>query len=112
MQFMVESGAIDWDKVMQVYESSGLPQRSFCKEHDLSFSQFKYHRYQISLKRKSSSQQVPKPNFAPVILSSPMPHQEKEMATLSLPNGIRCELPIGCSREDMLSLLKVLYTCG
>lgn len=38
----------DWPAIIEAWQHSGLPQTVFCREHNISYSHFKYHRYGAS----------------------------------------------------------------
>lgn len=105
-----------WDKIFTQYRESGLTRPVFCKQHDLSYSQFQYQWY----KQHHTSR---------VISESGMKHSESHLfeaisvttstvesvpsvnpieLVICLPNQVRCEIRGGMMSSELPSLLRQL----
>ena len=75
----------EWVELMAAYEAGDLPQREFCKAHDVTYSSFGYWR------RRLRSESAPS-----AFGSSPAPLME--LSPLALGDSIewRVELELGC----------------
>ncbi len=79
-----------WQQHFTVWQQSGLSQRDYCQQHQLTFSSFGYWRKRLKEKGRSPSKLVPvsiKPSSTIVI---------------SLPSGVRIEAPLH-SLTDVLA---------
>jgi hypothetical protein len=88
-----------WQKHIDGWQQSRLSQPAYCKQHDLKLANFGYWRTRLSKTQRSNK-------FIPVDLGSNV------QARVSLPNGIRLEVPVH-SLADVLPLLNraVLEDC-
>jgi hypothetical protein len=99
-----------WFEHVKRWESSGLSQRAYCREHGLhigSFSEYKrqYSQYQLLAKQDES-------NFKAVEISKPYVEQSHSFdITISLPNGIKLSIGDDTSSELAIKLTRVLMTC-
>lgn len=49
---------IDWEHILQLFQSYNGTKRNFCKEHNISVDQFYYYRKKHGLIKKKSTHQV------------------------------------------------------
>lgn len=70
-----------WQKHIDGWQQSGLSQPAYCKQHDLKLANFGYWRTRLS-KPKNTRKLIPVDLVA------------NAQARLSLPSGIRLEIPV------------------
>ena len=97
---------LNWQSIMQEWETSGLRQREFCKARSLVYSQFMYHRGQL---KKSESKPA---ELLPIQLvaekqSIPTPTTATPFV-LQWPSGLRLSIPIGADSATLKTLLSYL----
>ena len=86
-----------WQKHFKDWQQSNLPQREYCKQHNLSFASFGYWRTRS--KRMKFSVEHNK-NLIPVSITRPV------SATVTFPSGARIDLPMEALPE-VIPLLSV-----
>lgn len=96
-----------WSSVMKQYESSGLSQKQFCEQNNISYGTFKTHRYQSSAICQNKKNKPVKSCFEKVSLK----HEQVKFLKLVHPSGIECTIPSTLSDQMVLSLVKGLRTC-
>ncbi|WP_299197178.1 hypothetical protein [uncultured Amphritea sp.] len=83
-----------WQKHIDGWQQSGLSQPEYCKQHDLKLANFGYWRTRLSKPKRSNK-------FIPVDLGPNV------QARVSLPNGVRLEVPIHTLADVLLLLNRV-----
>ncbi|MBL1261137.1 MAG: hypothetical protein COB33_015620 [Thiotrichaceae bacterium] len=76
-----------WQRHIQAWEQSKLPQKAYCQQHNISYANFGYWR--TRLKRLEN----PVPKLVPVTLTRPT------MVIMTLSMGIRIEVPTNALAE-------------
>ena len=71
-----------WQQHFENWKKSGLSQRDYCKQHELTFSSFGYWRNRLKAKTADTGKLIP------VSLSRPA------SVNIYLPSGIRIETPL------------------
>ncbi len=94
-----------WKEVIEKYQSSGLSQKKYCKEHNLSFTTFKYYFYKLSHNQKQQAA-----NYQPIKLITTRPSNTERAIKFDIkfPNGMQCSTPSTATREQTMQLLEVL----
>jgi len=105
-----------WDKILTQYQESGLTRPAFCKQHDLSYSQFQYQWYKhqpagrVATKRRVNQLQAPL--FESISITTPsvesIPSDTPVELVICLPNQVRCEIRCGMKPSELPALLKQL----
>lgn len=98
-----------WYKLVEDQEKSGLSQKEFCNQQNLTLSQFVY--YRCVLKNKEKTATINKPSFAPVKV---LPKENTVVSgeiKLSLPNGFQCTFPSYLDSIQIKKLVEVLLAC-
>ena len=70
-----------WQHHIERWQQSGLSQKEYCKQHELTFSSFGYWRARLNRSKRAKK-------LIPVDIKT------TDHARLSLPNGIRLEVPV------------------
>lgn len=96
-----------WSSIMKQYELSGLSQKKFCEQNNLSYGTFKTHRYPASSTHQKKKNESVKPGFEKIRLRT------DNVKTLKLmhPSGIECTIPSTLNDQAILSLIRGLRTC-
>ena len=108
----------DWGSIFERYKSSGLSQRAFCTQHDVSWNQFHYRwsLYKSGLKSKTrfmSPESKATPLFEQVTIATPNPKKQTvgtHGVVIHFPNRIRCEVSLALEGNEFPLLLKHLVT--
>jgi hypothetical protein len=97
-----------WRQLVEEQNKSGLTQKIFCKQHNISLSQFIY--YNCLLKNKDDLSVKKPSSFAPVKISDKnnMPSDEIKV---SLPNGFQFTFPSDLDVIQVKRLVEVLLSC-
>lgn len=106
---------VNWQKVMNEFEQSGLTQAKFCELHKHELRRFKYYRQCL----KANPINGPKPaEFMAVKVQatgpkvvSPSTQPIAPYYKIGLPNGIKLELPVQYHKASLQGLLEVLCQC-
>ena len=97
-----------WSAVIADFESSGLKQKDYCKNNDISFSGFKYWRYRLSeRKRRSSNPMLSGSTFVPISISSP-----KAPVVVNTPSGYSLSFSESIDSKRLSVILSVLREAG
>jgi hypothetical protein len=83
-----------WYQQIDAWQQSGKPQRTFCMEHELSYSTFSYWRTKINRAKQRENK------WLPVHLTA-----SSVAVTVCLPGGIRLEVPA----QALGDVLPVVY---
>ncbi len=97
-----------WDPIIESYSASGLSQRKFCQEQQVSYIQFRYY---LKKSNENNSKAIGH-SFEPIIITkkSTIPLSGATMdLTLHLPNTIRVDIKIE-QGNALTILLKNLVT--
>ena len=105
-----------WDKIFTQYGESGLTRPAFCKQHDLSYSQFQYQWYKQNQTNRVISPRGMNPPEAhffeaisvtiPTVESAPSVNALE--LVICLPNQVRFEIRGGLLSAELPALLKQL----
>jgi len=98
----------DWRRLNKKWESSGTPQKLFCKEHDIPYATFVYWRSKIvqapsGLAKKIAFQEIKAPTY-----ETSLPINSKPTINISLPGNIAITIPIGVEERVLTILFKSL----
>ena len=97
----------EWPKLIKKYRASGLRQKEFCQQHDVSLSTFQFWLYRKS-KRKPRSKG--KPAFVPVeVVASPGPGAPAgKLLEIKLWNGSILRFAEGTDPRYLAELLRTI----
>jgi len=99
---------LQWYKLVEDQEKSGLSQKEFCNQHNLILSKFVYYRCLIKNKEKTT---INKASFVPVKVSLKENTVVSGEIKLSLPNGFQCAFPSHTDTLQIKRLVEVLLSC-
>lgn len=97
-----------WRQLVEEQNKSGMTQKIFCKQHNISLSQFIY--YNCLLKNKDNPPVKIPSSFAPVKISDKYNMTSGEIK-LSLPNGFQFTFPSDLDVIQVKRLVEVLLSC-
>jgi len=97
-----------WRQLVEEQNKSGMTQKIFCNQHNISLSQFIY--YNCLFKNKDNLPVKKSPSFAPVKISDKNNMTSGEIK-LSLPNGFQFTFPSDLDVIQIKRLIEVLLTC-
>lgn len=98
----------NWVKLNAEWESSGLPQKKFCKERDISYSLFVYERGKLLEKSRKNS----RPVFSIAKVVPPLIPEIGRNLVLRLPTGICLDIPSGGDLSQVKQVLGLLGVTG
>ena len=98
-----------WRQLVEDQNKSGLTQKIFCQQHNISLSQFIY--YNCLLKNKDNPTVKKPPAFASVKISDKSTITSSREIKLSLPNGFQFTFPSDLDVAQIKRLVEVLITC-
>ena len=101
---------MDWTRVIDAFERSGLPQARFVAERGLKLSTFRYHLYRQRQKRTEAPQPEPL-RFVELAVRQPPPPVLMEAPILEL-GRLRLQLPPTTSPEQLAALVVALQKAG
>ncbi len=90
--------------VFKEWSSSGLSQRRFCEQREISFSTFGYWRRQL---REGSENELPSP-FVPVEIKPAHASPSRSHYEVRLEDGIRIRVPSDFESECLGRLIELL----
>jgi hypothetical protein len=96
---------------IELWKESGMPQRKYCAQNDLSFSTFKYwqKKYQKELSRHQAK--APSRSFIPVhvpkTITTPLTETAPVIITITYPNGITVDCPVTIKEELLRNLIRI-----
>ena len=94
-----------WKGHLAGWQSSGLTQAAYCRQHVLSLPSFGYWRRVLG-----RSSLVPlSPALVPILIGEPDP--VVEAIEVRLPNGLQVQLPVGMAAARWLPTVQALLTC-
>ena len=103
-----ESRNTKWRALIEKYGKSGLSQKAFCEQNNLTLSQFVYHRGKIKPTEKITN---PSSNlFSPIQLQKSVSNDSREMKII-FPNGFQCIFPCDADANAMKKWMEVLLSC-
>jgi hypothetical protein len=108
MQKNHEERHLQWQLIAE-QQKSGLSQKDFCKERNLSLSQIVY--YNCVFKNKDNTLTKMPASFAPVKVSVKENDLLSSEIKLSLPNGFQCILPSHLESIQIRRWMEVLLSC-
>jgi hypothetical protein len=100
-----------WRSWFEEKKEKGITIKEFCKEKDISNSQFYYYHdlvYKPEKRQKEKADQSSK--VKPIQIVNPMP---KENATIRfiLPNNLQCMLPRDMTLQEIKTILELMMSC-
>lgn len=106
----------DWSSIIERYKSSGLSQREFCTQHNVSWNQFHYRwsRYKSASKPKSdfiASGGKATSLFEQVTIATPAAPKQAVVThglVIHFPNQLRCDVAVDLESQAFPLLLKTL----
>ena len=106
----------DWSSIIERYKSSGLSQREFCTQQNVSWNQFHYRwsGYKSASKLKTrfiASASKTRAQFEQVTIATPPASKQAEGANvlaIHFPNQIRCDVAVDLESQAFALLLKTL----
>lgn len=104
-----ETKRAQWLSLVEEQERSGLGQKEFCQEKQISLNTFSYYRGQY-LKRQQRPEKPSGEKFPPFVELS-LPSMPVEPFRLSFPNGISLTLPHHFDHQQLKKLVEVLRVC-
>lgn len=94
-----------WKGHLAGWQSSGLTQVAYCRQHALSLPRFGYWR-----RVQGRSPVVPSSlALVPIVVSESEP--VIETIEVRLPNGVQVQLPLGMTASHWLPTVQALLTC-
>lgn len=90
-----------WAQIFEQYRQSGLTVTVFCKEHQLTVSNFYYWRQKFNDKE-------PPQRAHPILLQNPQLPLNEQYVTLALPSGLTAQLPADLSTRQLQQWLDAL----
>jgi hypothetical protein len=96
----------DWPAIIRAWESSGIPQKQFCKTHGLSYTAFVYHRMQLNKQKNGASPLLPVQLIQP--RQPAMAAPASNCCVVQWPNGVRLTVPSGVDAITLKMLLTTL----
>ena len=102
---MRRPGPEEWLQLIERYQASGLQQKEFCQQHEISLSTFQYWLYRRS---KSKSRSKGKQAFVPVeVVALPAPEaQTGKLLEIKLWNGSILRFAEGTDPRYLAELLR------
>jgi hypothetical protein len=97
----------DWFGYIKEQEESGISQVEFCKQKELSASQFSYYR---SLHIKSLNQKKIEPSFTPIAIKQKI-STNIDPISIELPNGFRCQVTSDITADQLKTVIGALLQC-
>lgn len=97
----------DWFDYIDQQEKSGILQAEFCKQKQLSISQFSYYR---SLYVKSRNAQKTESSFMPIAIKQ-KPSVSIDPISIELPNGFRCHVASNITVSQLKAVIGALLQC-
>jgi hypothetical protein len=98
-----------WQALVNQQKQSGLTQKEFCKEQQLTLSTFAYYSSIFGNKNKKQ-EEIPNNNFIPIAIK----HSEKPKNVklkIIFPNGMKCLLPQDLEINTIKKFIEVLNSC-
>lgn len=94
-----------WKGHLAGWQSSGLTQVAYCRQHTLSLPCFGYWRRVLGRRRSVPSSL----SLVPIVVGEP--ESVVETIEVHLPNGLRVQLPVGMAATRWLPTVQALLTC-
>jgi hypothetical protein len=106
---MRRPGPEEWLKLIEEFRTSGLQQKEFCAQYELSLSTFQFWLYRKS-KRSSGSESKPAPTFLPVeVVASPAPQARAgTLVEVALRSGAVVRFSTGTDTRYIAELLAAI----
>jgi hypothetical protein len=98
-----------WRSLVEEQQQSGLSQKEFCKQRNLSLSKFVYYRYQF--KEGNNKRVMKASSFVAVKVSGKENAVAPGEIKVSLPNGFQCSFPTHLDSIQIKRLVEVLLGC-
>lgn len=98
--------AQDWPAIIEAWQYSGLSQATFCREHNISYSHFKYHRYGASRppETTSASENNKTPSaFVPIRVTEAVLDACVE---IRFPSGVTIKVPMQIGLAPIMKALR------
>jgi transposase-like protein len=93
---------------IELWKESGLPQKTYCGQNNLSFSTFKYWQKKYQKEIGNDKAQVSTHSFIPVhVPKAPEADIAPGIITISYPNGVTIDCPVNTRIDLLRSLIKL-----
>lgn len=93
---------LDWQKIVEDHEKSGLSQSAYCKQHGLDAAKLGYYRGRFKAKQQLINNN--QAEFKTVKIAQSI---QNDSIKISLPNGFQCEFS---NRIDVMQIKKLIET--
>lgn len=97
-----------WQELVNRQKQSGLTQKEFCKEQQLTLSTFVYYASVFGNKKKKHKN--PNNNFIPIEIQSSAKSKVLELKII-FPNGVQCFLSEDLESNKIKKFIEVLNAC-
>lgn len=94
-----------WKGHLAGWQSGGLTQGAYCRQHALSLPSFGYWRRVLSRRPLMPSSLL----LVPIVVGEP--ESVAETIEVRLPNGVQVQLPVGMAAARWLPTVQALLTC-
>ena len=98
----------DWDLLLEQWETSGLTQQKFCKQHSINLRTFVGQRSRQQAKLRSNKKLLPIKVSNPVTSASSAKSSD---IVLKLTSGAELMIPTHCDKKVMKELFIILGVC-
>ena len=103
-----------WFEHIEEWEKSPLPQRQYCKQHNISYSRFV--KYRAVYSKESYERSFLDSDFAPISIVEDEPETQQNIIdtnpkpdiVITLPKDIKISVPYQFDSDHLSSLVKVL----
>ncbi len=108
-----QQSALDWQAINSDYEKSGLSQKRYCKQANISFNQFTYQRQILNRQRYKQQKKLAKVVVRPsgATTNAASNHINKSPVSIEWPNGIKLNIPPSISPDRLKALIKTVGGC-
>ena len=107
---MDEEKIKEWKLLLDERKQRGLKIEEFCKEKNITASQFYYFQKRVKQFETKKNPVIDKTVMQPIKI---VPSQEKENSVIRfiLPNGLQCVLPRDMTMSEIKSILELVIAC-
>lgn len=98
-----------WQVLVNQQKQSGLTQREFCKEQQLTLSTFAYYSSVFGNKNKKQKESTNN-NFIPIEIKKTSKGRSVKLKII-FPNGVKCFLPEDLEINKIKKFIEVLNAC-
>ena len=97
----------EWQLLAEEHKKSGLTQKEFCKQKNISLVRFGYYLQRLRKQTQSDSSEK-SPVFSQVLINKSSSETEVK---IELPNGFKCTIPSIFPTEQLKKIICVLLSC-